>query len=63
MSALSRNTEEVWREVVGWEGVYEVSDRGNVRSVDRVITYSNGSTRLQKGKTSSLTLGRTAIHK
>ena len=50
MSALSRNTEEVWREVVGWEGFYEVSDRGNVRSVDRVITYSNGSTRLQKGK-------------
>lgn len=28
--------EEVWAPVVGYEGLYEVSDIGNVRSVDRV---------------------------
>ena len=27
---------EHWKEVVGYEGVYEVSDKGRVRSVDRV---------------------------
>lgn len=29
---------EQWRPVVGYEGLYEVSDRGRVRSLDRVIT-------------------------
>ncbi len=28
---------ERWRDVVGYEGYYEVSDQGRVRSVDRVI--------------------------
>ena len=27
---------EIWKDVVGYEGWYQVSDRGNVRSVDRV---------------------------
>ena len=26
---------EVWKDVVGYEGLYEVSDKGNVRSVER----------------------------
>lgn len=29
---------ETWLAVVGWEGFYEVSDLGHVRSIDRVIT-------------------------
>jgi hypothetical protein len=28
---------ERWRDVVGYEGLYEVSDLGRVRSVDRVV--------------------------
>lgn len=32
-------TPEEWRPVVGWEGCYEVSDLGNVRSVDRYRTH------------------------
>ena len=28
---------EVWRPVVGWEGLYEVSSHGQVRSLDRVV--------------------------
>ena len=31
---------ETWLPVVGWEGFYEVSDMGNVRSVARVIQRS-----------------------
>lgn len=30
---------EQWRSVVGFEGFYEVSDRGRIRSVPRVVTY------------------------
>ena len=29
---------EVWKDVVGYEGFYEVSDKGNVRSVERKDT-------------------------
>ena len=43
-------TQEEWRPVVGYEGLYEVSDCGNVRSVDRTIVNKNGITRLLKGK-------------
>jgi len=28
---------EVWRPVVGWEGFYEVSDHGRIRSIPRVV--------------------------
>ena len=28
---------ETWLPVVGYEGLYEVSDQGRVRSVDRVV--------------------------
>lgn len=37
--------DETWLPVVGFEGLYEVSDHGHVRSVDRVIHYSDGRTR------------------
>lgn len=32
---------EIWKQIEGYEGQYEVSNLGNVRSVDRVIT-NNG---------------------
>jgi hypothetical protein len=32
-----------WLPVVGFEGYYEVSDRGHVRSVGRTVTRRNGS--------------------
>jgi len=35
--------EEVWHPVVGWEGVYEVSNQGGVRSVTRTIKNPRGS--------------------
>lgn len=41
---------EEWRPVVGYEGYYEVSDQGRVRSVDRVITSRNGRTSRYTGQ-------------
>ena len=41
---------EVWKGVPGYEGYYQVSDLGRVRSLDRVITYKRGARRLLKGK-------------
>ena len=30
---------EIWRDVQGYEGSYQVSNMGNVRSIDRDVTY------------------------
>lgn len=44
------NMMEEWRPVVGYEGLYEVSNTGRVRSFDRYVKYSNGQIHLHKGK-------------
>lgn len=36
---------EEWRTVVGYEGIYEVSSTGRVRSVTRTVTWSDGRVR------------------
>ncbi|QDF15462.1 HNH endonuclease [Gordonia phage Mollymur] len=41
---------EVWRPVPGFETHYEVSDQGNVRSIDREIVDTRGVHRHMKGK-------------
>ena len=41
---------EQWKPVSGYEGIYEVSSHGRVRSVDREITDSRGQARRIKGK-------------
>lgn len=41
---------ERWRDVVGYEGLYEVSDLGRVRSVDRDSTNRAGVTRRLKSR-------------
>ena len=41
---------EEWRPVVGYEGLYEVSSYGRVRSLDGFIVDSLGYKRLHKGK-------------
>lgn len=47
---------EIWRTKPEWEGYYEFSNWGGARSVDRWLTYSNGSTRLQRGKNLKINL-------
>ena len=33
---------EIWKAVKGYEGLYEVSNIGTVRSVDRMVKHSKG---------------------
>lgn len=47
---LSQPTEdEVWSAISGYEGLYEVSTHGNVRSIDRVISSRDGRKKRLKG--------------
>jgi len=41
---------ERWLPVVGYEGLYEVSDLGKVQSLDRDVRYSNGRLHHHRGK-------------
>ncbi len=41
--SLTDIDDEEWLPVAGWEGFYEVSDRGRVRSLERVVRRRNGS--------------------
>ena len=47
--------EEIWRPVVGYEGLYEVSNLGRVRSLDMYVKVGYGNYRLHKGKVLSPT--------
>jgi hypothetical protein len=42
--------QEVWRPVVGYEGLYEVSDQGRVRSLPRSVLSVDGKVRRFPGK-------------
>lgn len=47
---------EEWRDINGFEGYYQVSNKGNVRSLDRfVVASKNGTLKLVKGKSMKLT--------
>lgn len=35
---------EIWKNVFGYDGLYEVSNYGNVRSLDRIVSMQNGKT-------------------
>jgi hypothetical protein len=45
------STSETWKPVVGYEGSYEVSDQGRVRSLDRFVITRGGVRKRTKGKT------------
>lgn len=54
---------ELWKPVVGFEGLYEVSDMGRVRSLPRRVTDKNGKrTRLWKGKILNNICAKTGYH-
>lgn len=40
---------EIWKDIKGYEGMYQVSNYGNIKSLDRIIGYKKGKTRLWKG--------------
>lgn len=41
---------ELWKDVIGYEGLYQISNAGRVKSLDRVIVYSTGKKVSAKGK-------------
>lgn len=41
---------EVWKAVPGFEGFYEVSDTGRVRSLPRVVVCSDGKEKFYRGR-------------
>lgn len=41
---------EYWKDAAGYEGLYEISSLGRLRSCDRVTTGKNGTARKLKGK-------------
>ncbi len=52
---MDNSTEsEHWLPVRGWEGLYEVSDLGRVRSLDRWVTRRNGQRVFHAGRIKSL---------
>jgi len=45
---------EIWKDITDYEGYYQVSNLGRVRSLDREVRTSNGRTILRLGKLISL---------
>lgn len=56
MSKRNLPSNEEWRPIKGFEGLYEVSNLGRVRSVDRITHYSDGRIGRMYGKILSPTL-------
>jgi hypothetical protein len=46
---MNEPTAEIWRPVAGWEGAYEVSNCGGVRSCPRIIQMRDGRSRPARG--------------
>jgi len=44
--------QEIWKPIVGWEGLYEVSNLGNIRSLDKYVNsgIKNNTKVLRKGQ-------------
>ena len=41
---------EIWKDIDGFEGSYQVSNLGRVKSMNRQVIYSNGRVHLVKEK-------------
>ena len=55
---------EIWKDVPGYEGAYQASNLGNVRSLDRIVTRSDGVSAYTKGKVLKPTYNKkTKYHK
>jgi hypothetical protein len=41
-----KNMEEIWKDILGYEGLYQVSNFGRVKSCEKIIPHFRGGTRL-----------------
>ncbi len=42
--------EEIWKSVIGYENIYEISNLGRIRSIDHIVPHKDGKSRIQKGR-------------
>lgn len=54
--------EEIWRDIQGYENLYQVSNMGRVRSLDRWVNSKNGSLRFSKGRILSHNVDKDGYH-
>lgn len=40
---------EIWRDIQGFEGIYMISNLGNLKSLDRIVNCKNGKCRIRRG--------------
>jgi len=62
------NQNEIWKDVVGFEGLYQISDLGNVKSLARIVPYENGhdrniNERILKQSINSTGYNQVCLHK
>ncbi len=60
--------QEMWRDVLGYEGLYQVSDRGRVKSVARTVSHPHSGTltvpeRIRKPETTKKGYSRVQLSK
>lgn len=48
--AVAGCPKEVWKDIPGYEGKYQASSFGRIRSLDRRVGVGNGATRLMRGR-------------
>lgn len=48
MTKMTSSTKEVWKDIPGYEGLYQVSDQGRVRSLDRCVEVNDPKRKLFK---------------
>jgi hypothetical protein len=41
---------EIWKDIIGYEGLYQVSNYGRVKSLDKVVKCKGNKTKLNKSK-------------
>jgi hypothetical protein len=41
---------EIWKDIEGFDGLYQISSKGSARSVDRFVSHFKGGLRLMKGR-------------
>ena len=44
------NQKEIWKDIPNYEGFYQVSNLGRVKSLDKYVSYKDGRIRFYKSK-------------
>ena len=47
---------EIWKSIKNYEGIYEVSNKGRIRSLERKVNFKNDKERVIKGRLKTQTL-------